>query len=83
MCEKSLRRKAKSIGYTIHKGFVHVICVEGCPVHPNREVGYEVIDDTTGFVVWDSFNNYYDHQWTLEDVENFLRKKYEEAELVF
>lgn len=82
-CERTLRRKANKVGYTIDKGFVHCLRVEGCPVHPYREVGYQVIDDATGFAVWDSFNNYYDHQWTLSEVERFLRDVYKSVGLAF
>ena len=33
-----------------------------------------VEDMNTGFYVYDSYDNNYDHRWTLEDVENFLKE---------
>ncbi len=85
--ENTLRRKARKAGYRIHKGFQHYLGDKSYPVWTNcygeREVGYAVIDESTGFMVWDCYNEIVDHIWNLDDVEVFLKSVYEENGLVF
>lgn len=79
--EKRARRKACELGYKVHKGFQHymynnAVCRD---INGNAYVGYMVEDMNTGFYVYDSYDNNYDHRWTLEDVENFLNEESEKA----
>lgn len=73
--EQTIYKKARAIGYHVHKGKVHYLS-NNYPVYSD-EVGYNVVDDSTGLTVWGCFNNVFDHQWTLEDVEDFLKKEYD------
>lgn len=74
--ERHLRKVAKENGYILHKGFVHYLC-GGYPVfrdsNGNRKVGYTLIDTETNTYVWGSYNNCFDHLWSLQDVENYLK----------
>ena len=85
--EKRIRNKAREVGYSIHKGFVHCTSAQGCPVwhrvDGSRDIGYDVVDEATGYQVWGSYNQYFDHQWSLEQVEDFIRSVYEDHGLVF
>ena len=72
--EKSLRKRADAIGYRLEKGFIRQL-VEGYPVW-DREVGYNIIDTTNNCLVWGCYNDVFDHLFTLEDVEDFIRSKY-------
>lgn len=83
MCKYSLgtiRRKAYKVGYRVSKGFQRYysggICRDcnGVPY-----TGYNVEDLSTGILVWDCYNPNYDHLWTLEDVEEFIKGEYEKA----
>ena len=84
--EKTLRNKAEKIGYHIEKGFVHSMYGQ-CPVWHNvageRETGYNILDYRTNTYVWGCYNWYYDHQFSLEDVQEFLADEYEKAGLKF
>ena len=40
-----------------------------------------MIDLATGFYVWGCYDNNCDHLWTLEDVEEFLKKVYLEHDM--
>ena len=77
--ERTLRRRADAIGYRLEKGFVHQL-VEGYPVW-DREVGYNIIDNEYNYMVYGCYNNVFDHLFTLEDVEDFLKTEYVEAGL--
>lgn len=45
--------------------------------------GYNVEDLSTGFYVWGCYDANYDHLWTLEDVEKFIKGEYEKAEIEY
>ena len=34
-------------------------------------------------LVWDCYDSNYDHLWTLEDVEEFIKGEYEKAEIEY
>ena len=56
----TLRRKAKAIYLRIEKGFVHCLAYDGIVfrnMYGEREVGYSLIDLTTGYYVWPSYDN--------------------------
>lgn len=72
--ESTIRKKASKIGYSIHKGCIHFLS-SNYPVYSN-DVGYNVVNDTTGFTVWGCYNNIFDHLWSLEDVEDFIKSEY-------
>ncbi len=78
MSERTLRRRAKAINYSIHKGLQHW----GNSVLRDREgkgrIGYMVMNLETGFYVWGCYDSNLDFLWTLADVENFLKEKYQE-----
>lgn len=83
--EKTIRYKALAAGYSISKGFQHYmyngsICTD---CYGNRCVGYNVLDLSCGFSVWGCYDNNYDHLWTLEEVESFIRSVYEESGLEY
>lgn len=82
MTDQTLRNKAEKIGYSIHKGLRHYM-YGSCAVAVPREVGYLVKDETSGFYVWDSYNQMYDHTWNKQDVIDFLKSEYERLELQF
>ena len=73
----TLRRKAHKIGYHIDKGFIHF---QGNVYHNQdgeRFTGYMVLNLQNGFYEWDGFDSNFDHLWSLEDVELFLKGKYD------
>ena len=45
--------------------------------------GYIVEDLSTGFLVWGCYDAKYDHLWTLEDVEEFIKGEYEKAKIAY
>ena len=49
----------------------------------NRKVGYTLIDEETGLYVWPSYNEVFDHQYSLEDVEEHLKNEYQKQGLQF
>ena len=76
LSEKTLRRRAAKVGCQIKKGFKHyhngaIYIGSG----GEREVGYLVIDEY-GNCVWGSFDQWIDHTWQLEEVEEFLKGVY-------
>lgn len=83
MTEKTLRRKAKKIGYSIHKGFQHDMTVYGCPVAYGRDTGYMVTGDSTGEYLWRSYDNFRDYQLDLNIIEKCLKREYDKLGLKF
>ena len=83
MTEKTLRRKAKKIGYSIHKGFQHYMSEPKCPVVYGRPTGYMVTDDSTGEYMWGSYDCFYDYQLDLNIIEKCLRREYDKLGLKF
>ena len=81
--EKTLRKRAKAIGYSIHKGLQHEMCVKGCPVAYGRTVGYMVMDDSTGYYIWGSYDNVYDYRLDLVTIHECLNREYKKLGLVF
>lgn len=77
--EKTLRKRARAAGYKIEKGFQHNPVNGAIWTYWNgeRETGYLVTDLATNSWVYGSFDEFVDHAWTLEDVENFLKNVYE------
>lgn len=73
--ERKARRKAYELGYKVKKGFKHWMYNGAVFRNMNGEAltGYMVEDLSTGYYVWDSYDNNLDHQWTLENVEDFLK----------
>ena len=84
--ERTLRRKAAKIGYGINKGYQHWLD-KGYPIfcdcNGEKSIGYQVIDYSTGFAVWGSYDRMLDHLWSLGDVEQFLKEQYEKHGLDF
>ena len=78
--EKKARKKAYEAGYKVSKGFQHynngAVCRD---CNGEAYTGYMVLDLTTNTYVWDCYNEHFDNLWTLEDVEDFIKGKYEEA----
>ncbi len=79
--EKTIRRKAKAIGYTVEKGLLRMT-VGNAVIRP-RQTGYSLINDSLGCYVWGSYNEVFTHIWDLDDVENFLKSEYKDLGLVF
>ena len=79
--ESTIYKKAKRIGYSIQKGKVHYMHTS-YPVFSDY-VGYNVIDNHINCMVWGCYNEVFDHLWSLDDVENFLRDKYRNLGLQF
>ena len=79
--ERKIYKKARAIGYSVHKGKVHFMS-NNYPVYSD-EVGYNVVDNSTGFTVWGCYNNLFDHLWDLDDVEDFLKSEYDNLGLTF
>lgn len=77
--EKTLYKKARAIGYSVHKGKVHFLN-GNYPVYSD-EIGYNVVNDSVGTLVLGCYNNVLDHLWDLDDVESFLKSKYNDLEL--
>ena len=67
------------------KGFQHYLyngaVVRDC--NGAAYTGYIVEDLSTGFFVWGCYDANYDHLWTLEDVEEFIKGEYEKAKIVY
>lgn len=85
MINKSIYKKAAEVGYKVSKGFRHYL-YNGSVVSDesgNRKTGYEVTDMSTGLCVWGSYNETFDHLWSLKDVENFIRSVYESNGLIY
>lgn len=85
-CEKTLRYKAKRIGYALERGYRHYVGFNGEIVkdsHGKPIEGYDVFDLQTGLYVYPSYNDVFDHLFTLEDVESFLRNEYKTQGIAF
>ena len=79
--EKTIRRKANEIGFVVSRGFQHYL-YNGAVVKDYYGVaytGYVVEDMTTGYYVWGCYDQCFDHIWTIEDVDEFIRGEYERA----
>ena len=76
--EKTLRRKARKLGYRVKKGFM----IFGNGSIASRTPGYSVIDLEYNCYVGGNSNIFY-NIWTLEDVEDFLKSEYIANGLVF
>nr|DAM76805.1 MAG TPA: hypothetical protein [Caudoviricetes sp.] len=81
----TIKKKAMSAGYCVSKGFRHylynnAVCVDN---NGNRLTGFDVFDLSTNCSVWGCYNNNFDHLWTLEEVEKFIRTEYEKAGLEY
>ena len=82
--ERTLRRRARNIGYIVRKGFVRT-----------KAIPSTVVDTVSGYTIYNTVNNsgatymiagdseLYYNLLTLEDVEQFLREEYKARELVF
>jgi len=81
MNERNIYKKAQAIGFSVHKGKVHLLD-KGYPIFSD-EVGYTVTDNSLNVNVWGSYNGLLDHLWSLEDVEEFLKSEYSKRELIF
>ena len=79
--ESTLRRKAYKINYQVVKGFMHCGNYVWHDVYGDRRTGYMVKDLTTGFYVWDGYNENFDFLWDLNEVERFLKDQYELRDL--
>lgn len=82
-CEKTLRRRALNIGYEIHKGYVHYI-YNGAVFKDNadnKQIGYSIMDLSTGLYIYGCYNNLFDNLWTLQDTEKFLKEQYKRHKL--
>ena len=82
----TLRRRADAIGLKIEKGYVHYMSYGGAvfqDMNGKRKVGYSVFDCTTGYYIWPSYNDVFDHQFSLEDVEKYLSDEYQERGMKF
>ena len=75
--ESTLRRRAYKIGYQVQKGFQHYGKFVYHDQYGDRFSGYMVKDLQTGLYEWDGFDSNFDFLWTIEDVEDFLRERYE------
>ena len=81
--EKTLRKKAAAAGYRIEKGFQHYHNGGVYRLRGERITGYNVVDDLTGLLVYDCFNQEIDHLWSLSDVQEFLQTVYDDNGLTF
>lgn len=80
LSERTLRKKARDIGYSIHKGLKRYMS-DNYIVEP-KELGYMVMDNS-GYYVWGSYNNVFTHLWDIRDVSDFLQSEYERLGLKF
>ncbi|WP_155829715.1 hypothetical protein [Butyrivibrio sp. AC2005] len=77
----TLRKKAHAIGYTLNKGCIHYLSKD-YPVY-SKDIGYNVINESTGTMVWGCYNEAFDHLWTLSEVERFIKEQYIELGLEY
>ena len=78
--ERTLRNRARNIGYIVRKGFVRT-----------KAIPSTVVDTVSGYTIYNSegtymihgYNELYFNLLTLEEVEQFLREEYEARELAF
>ena len=82
---KTIRKKALYAGYRVEKGFQHYLYNSSVRTNWNGErfTGFNVWDLSTGMLIWGCYDNNYDHLWTLEDVEKFIKSVYKKAELEY
>ncbi len=73
----TIRNKAKDIGYYVQKGFTHYHDVVDYDYNGKRHSGYMVMDLETGFYLPGCYDEMFDFLWELDDVVEFLKKKYE------
>lgn len=78
--ERTLRRKAKEIGYRIIKGYTRMNNSTGAIF--DHDTGYSVIDMERNTFVGGTNDTLY-NLWKLEDVEEFLSDQYNARELKF
>ena len=82
--EQKARRKGREAGYRVSKGFQHYH--NGGIVsnwYGERFTGYDVVNLVTNSSIWGCYDANCDHLWTIDDVENFLKKVYEEHGLKY
>ena len=82
---EKIRNKAYKAGYRVSKGFQHYM-YNGAVVKDCNGLactGFNVEDLTTGTLVWGCYDANYDHLWTLEDIESFLKTVYKENGLEY
>ena len=75
MSEKKIRRILNEQGYSLHKGYVHYMVNNSLAYddNGNKISGYMVFNHRTGCYEWDCYDCNYDHLWSLEDVESFVK----------
>lgn len=84
LSEYAIKSRARKAGYSVSKGFVHYLSGGTFRrYNGERDTGYNVKDLSTGSLVWGCYNNVYDHQWSLEDVDEFIRSVYEANGLAY
>lgn len=82
---ETIRKKAREAGFKVNKGFQHY-WRNGAVIRDYNGAaytGYIVENLSTGMLVWGCYDEHYDHLWTLEDVEEFIKAEYEKAELEY
>ena len=82
---QTIRKKAYEVGYKVSKGFQHYMFGGAVVRDCNRAAytGYIVEDMTTGLLVWGCYDANYDHLWTIEDVEEFIKGEYKKSEIEY
>lgn len=75
---QTLRKKAYKVNHRIEKGYQRFHRNNAVYINVTGEKfdGYNMRNLETGLLVWDCYNNKYDHTWQLEDVEEFLKGIY-------
>ena len=81
--KKTIYKKARNAGYAVEHGFQHYHSGEIVSNYRGERFTGYMVYDPTGYAVWGSYDQYYDHLWTLEDVENFIKGVYEENGLKY
>ena len=81
----TIRKKALKAGYRVEKGFQHYHYNNSIHTNWNGErfTGFNVWDLSTNSLVWDCYDSNYDHLWTLDDVDIFIKSVYEKAGLEY
>ena len=84
-CENTLRRRAKKIGFTVEKGYQRYLNEKWGTVkdsNGNRIIGYSLYNPE-GIEVNAPFDSTacHDHEMTIEELEFYLQKLYEERGL--
>lgn len=82
-----ISKKAFNAGYRVEKGFQHYHYNNAVFTNYDDErlIGFNVWDMSTNTLEWASgcYDNNYDHLFTLEDVEGFLKSVYKKAGLEY